>query len=79
MLTLIKTARLCLRSPAEELGLADDAIAQAFNIECALIWDRIEQEREAERLAAQLTALAITGKPRLETKVETQKFREQSF
>jgi hypothetical protein len=74
---------LCLRTPAEELGIIDEGIAQAFNIECAILWDRIEQERETERLVAQLTALAMTGKPHIVPKVETAKFtkqfNEQSF
>jgi len=77
------TVRLSHRSPAEELGIADDAIAQAFNIECGIIWDEFEQKRAAEQLAAQLTALTITGQPRVVPKVEaakfTKQFNEQSF
>ena len=77
-MTLITTARLCLRSPAEELGIEDESIAQAFNIECGIIWDNFEQERESERLTAYLAALATGSMPK-RIKIETEKFNEQSF
>ena len=78
-MTLITTARLSHRSPAEELGIVDEAIAQAFNIECGLLWDRIEQERESERLAAQF-ALLTAGVSRTDGPIPaTKKFNEQSF
>jgi len=47
------------------------------------MWDKFEQDREAERIAAQLTALAITGRPHAVPKVGPadygKRFAEQSF
>lgn len=78
-LILVATAKLSNRSPADELGIADEAIAQALNVECAIAWDKFQQERENDRLATRLLALARSGIPRVVSELETKKFSEQSF
>jgi hypothetical protein len=78
-LILVATAKLSNRSPADELGIADEAIAQALNMECAIAWDKFQQERENDRLATQLLALATGGISGTAPKPETKKFSEQSF
>lgn len=54
------TARFCNKSFAEFAGIADESIAQAFNIECAEILYEAELNRETARLEA-LTAGAVSN------------------
>lgn len=63
------TARFCNKSFAEFAGIADESIAQAFNIECAEILYEAEINRETARLEA-LTVGVVSnafggGKPQV--------------
>jgi hypothetical protein len=48
-------------------------------MECAIAWDKFQRERENDRLATQLLALATGGISGTAPKPETKKFSEQSF
>lgn len=70
MITLAKTALLCSQSPSELAGIADHAIAFAFNVECADILNQWEMDRETEKekrqmelLAGQMMSSALGGGP----------------
>jgi hypothetical protein len=74
-LQLTATARLCNKSPSALLGIEDEGIALAFDVECADLWQKLEDERETARLSNVIAAMWGTAKP----KVEIRKVREQSF
>ena len=73
---LTATARLCNKSPSELLGIEDEGIALAFDVECADLWQRVEEEREVARLSNVLAAMWGTAKPKVEIKKE---IKEQTF
>lgn len=59
MITLAKTARLCNQSPSELLGIVDDSVAIAFNVDCVSQLHQWEMEIEDERELRRLEALGI--------------------
>lgn len=71
------TASRFNKLPSEMLGILDESIALAFDVECAAVLFKDEQERETARLTTQL-ALMFTGTVP-QPKAQNKKFSEQTF
>lgn len=87
MITLAKTAQLCSQPCSELVGIVDDSVALAFNVDCAnqlYQWEsEIEDEREMRRLEAMgmqtvMKATRLLDGP-TETTITPDNFRDQGY
>lgn len=83
-MALTATARLSNRSPSEIVGIQDEEIAFAFDLECAVVLNEVEQLKETRMLEMITTGQisSLLGKPDVRRpirEITSANFRDQGM